>query len=454
MRFVTLSYYHAKYGPRVLLSIPKEPASEIAEDLGRTLDFLESPGFFVQDKSKYKTVNWYFEISNEFARGGKDMLLLSVVLIQDDTDPAKLKTPMRKFVDELKAFKGLYRALCLDILETGPKEEIERIQNTQNEVKIMLKTFKALLPEEFPLILRVMKEEDLESIIEIDNLLLGDRRPNFWKRKIELLEKKSVIPPIIAEINQEIIGFVLGEASSWEYVVPENVGWIDTIGVNPAYQRKGVAGMLMDEMLKSMKKVGVTTVYTLIDWRDGDVLKFLDHMGFKRGDMLNLELDLDLNTIKYKSNNQSPVNIREMKEEDLERIIEIDHQLLGQNRADFWELKIDMLERQSMLPALVAEFNDNVIGFILGEASGWEYVVPENVGWIDTLGVDITYQRKGVAAMLVNEMLHRMKNLGVNKVSTLVNWRAWTLLQFFESIGFRRGDMINLQFQIENDKSE
>ena len=42
-----------------------------------------------------------------------------------------------------------------------------------------------------------------------------------------------------------------------------------------------------------------------------------------------------------------------------------------------------------------------VIGFILGDASGWEYGVPQNIGWIDTIGIDLSYQKKGVARMLM-----------------------------------------------------
>jgi len=88
--------------------------------------------------------------------------------------------------------------------------------------------------------------------------------------------------------------------------------------------------------------------------------------------------------------------------------------------------------------------------FILGDASGWEYGVPENIGWIDTIGVDPSFQKKGMARMLIEEMLNYMKKVGVDTVYTFVNWRDWGLLQFFDAMGFRRGDMINLEFNIED----
>ncbi|MFX0066443.1 MAG: GNAT family N-acetyltransferase [Candidatus Hermodarchaeota archaeon] len=142
-------------------------------------------------------------------------------------------------------------------------------------------------------IIRVMKEDDLERIIQIDNMVLGKRRSDYWERKIGMEGRKSPLPSLVAEIEGKIVGFIFGEASGWEYGVPDNIGWIDTIGVDPSYQKKGVARMLMEEMLNHMKKVGVDTVYTLVNWRDWGLLQFFDAMGFKRGDMINLEFKIE-----------------------------------------------------------------------------------------------------------------------------------------------------------------
>ncbi len=46
------------------------------------------------------------------------------------------------------------------------------------------------------------------------------------------------------------------------------------------------------EMVDNLKKVGVDTIYTFVNWRDWGFLQFFDAMGFQRGDMLNLELKL------------------------------------------------------------------------------------------------------------------------------------------------------------------
>ena len=138
--------------------------------------------------------------------------------------------------------------------------------------------------------LKSLTSSHLEGIVEIDHRILGKRRQSFWKKKVSGAE--SNVPPtgVVAELDNKVIGFILGEVSGWEFGVPASVGWIDTIGVDPQYQKKGVAKALMGELIKNFRKAGVRNIYTLVNWSDWDLLQFFRRMGFTRGDMINLEL--------------------------------------------------------------------------------------------------------------------------------------------------------------------
>ena len=158
------------------------------------------------------------------------------------------------------------------------------------------------------------------------------------------------------------------------------------------------------------------------------------------------------------------VKIRILSENDLNAVVRIDRKVLGRERRDFWRRKIaysDIYPR----PSLVAEVDGKVVGFILGYVSGWEFGVPDSVGWIDTLGVDPDYQRKGIGRLLFNALIDIFKNSGkekkpevkgekktniegVNVVYTLVNWDRMDLLQFYHTMGFKKGDVLNLEFKI------
>lgn len=149
-------------------------------------------------------------------------------------------------------------------------------------------------------------------------------------------------------------------------------------------------------------------------------------------------------------NDKSPITpvIRKMLPSDLDRIVEIDIRVLEKPRPEYWEMKLDLVKRRSEISALVAEIEGRVVGFIIGGASRWEYGVPENIGWIDTIGVDPDYQRKGIAKILFNEMTNSLKKMGIDTITTFVKRRDHVLLKYFGSLGFQKGDMINLELDI------
>ena len=141
-------------------------------------------------------------------------------------------------------------------------------------------------------VIRAMAPTDLEQIVSIDIKVLGKPRPQYWEQKLASAGKNSQVSSLVAEMDGKVVGFIIGGVSRWEYGVPENVGWIDTIGVDPEYQRKGIARTLFSEMAANLKKVGVDTINTFVTRRDWRLLNFFSHLGFQKGDMTNMELDL------------------------------------------------------------------------------------------------------------------------------------------------------------------
>jgi ribosomal protein S18 acetylase RimI-like enzyme len=140
--------------------------------------------------------------------------------------------------------------------------------------------------------IRSFKKEDLEAIVEIDEKVLRGNRRNYWERKLEMMDHKASQVSLVAEVEGKVVGFILGDVSGWEFGVPDTIGWIDTIGIDPIYQKKGLATALAGELIKNLKTIGVRSIYTLVSWNDWDLLQFFHAMGFTRGDMINLELKI------------------------------------------------------------------------------------------------------------------------------------------------------------------
>lgn len=153
--------------------------------------------------------------------------------------------------------------------------------------------------------IRSLTERDLDAVVEIDRKILGKTRREYWRRKIGFADIYPR-PALVAEIGDKVVGFILGYVSGWEFGVPDTVGWIDTIGVDPDYQNLGIGRTLFTNLIENFKRTGkeakpeakdtpiegVKVVYTLVRWNDWNLLRFFHKMGFKRGDMISLELEL------------------------------------------------------------------------------------------------------------------------------------------------------------------
>ncbi|MCU0723491.1 MAG: GNAT family N-acetyltransferase [Planctomycetes bacterium] len=137
--------------------------------------------------------------------------------------------------------------------------------------------------------IRILRQQDVDAIVEIDRLTLGKQRWEYWEEKVRWHLEHARVPSLVAELGTKVVGFVFGDASGQEYGIPASTAVLDVIGVHPKARRKGIARLLIEEMIVSFKKKGMTRVATFVSWRSVDLLRFSDAMGFERGDMINLE---------------------------------------------------------------------------------------------------------------------------------------------------------------------
>jgi ribosomal protein S18 acetylase RimI-like enzyme len=145
---------------------------------------------------------------------------------------------------------------------------------------------------------------------------------------------------------------------------------------------------------------------------------------------------------------ESTINIRLMKAEDFDAVVGIDAKVLGSSRPEYYELKFEKLfKSQDYLPtSLVAEEEDGtVVGFVMGELYMGEYGIFQEEARLDTIGVDPSYQHKGIGEQLMNEFMDHLRKIGVKKISTLVDWNDSELIQFFSANRFRPSTTINLE---------
>jgi predicted N-acetyltransferase YhbS len=142
--------------------------------------------------------------------------------------------------------------------------------------------------------IRPMREEDLEEITRIDSMYSGTSRPEYYKEKLATATKGAGInTSLAAEVEGQLVGFIMGQLYTGEFGIPENVANLDTIGVHPLIGGKGVAAKLLEQFKVQMGKLGVTTIHTLVDWNDRNLLLFFHRGGFVPSRRLSLELAVE-----------------------------------------------------------------------------------------------------------------------------------------------------------------
>ncbi len=138
--------------------------------------------------------------------------------------------------------------------------------------------------------------------------------------------------------------------------------------------------------------------------------------------------------------NKSTIKIRLMKTDDFDAVVSIDEKVFKASRPEFYELKFKKIfESREYLPtSLVAEDEDGtVVGFIMGELYMGEYGISQEGSSLDTIGVDPFHQNKGIGEQLMNEFIDHLRELGVQKINTLVDKKDSTLMRFFSANEFR-----------------
>lgn len=140
---------------------------------------------------------------------------------------------------------------------------------------------------------RKLEEGDLSAIASIEERITGVARPDYWKKRIELSE--AIRPhwtSLVAEMDNRVVGFILGRAGELEFGLPGTVAWIEIIGVDPAYRHQGVAASLFETFQESAEDHGINTVFTLVDRDNPEMGRFFEQLGFVQGRMLHFQKEV------------------------------------------------------------------------------------------------------------------------------------------------------------------
>ena len=143
--------------------------------------------------------------------------------------------------------------------------------------------------------IRLMKADDYDAVVGIDEKVLKASRPEYYETKFEkLFKSKDYLPTslVAEEKDGTVVGFVMGVLYMGEYGIDQEEATLDTIGVDPDYQRSGVGKQLIYEFMDHLKRLGVQKINTLVDWNDSKLIHFFSTNQFSPSLSINLERNL------------------------------------------------------------------------------------------------------------------------------------------------------------------
>ena len=144
--------------------------------------------------------------------------------------------------------------------------------------------------------IRLMKADDFDAVVGIDEKVLKASRPEYYELKFEkLLNSKDYLPTslVAEEKDGTLAGFIMGELYMGEYGIFQEEATLDTIGVDPDCQHRGIGEQLINEFLDHLRALGVQKINTLVDRNDSKLMHFFNANQFSPSKtIINLERSL------------------------------------------------------------------------------------------------------------------------------------------------------------------
>jgi len=112
LKCLVLSHFDSKIGPEIIKTVGDNILKEHLNETLRYIDYHEK-GYFIHEFREIKSANMIFFVESPIARGNVEKIMISVVLIHDDTDPRTYYHLLELFVKKFKEIKDVHKGFYL-----------------------------------------------------------------------------------------------------------------------------------------------------------------------------------------------------------------------------------------------------------------------------------------------------------------------------------------------------
>ena len=139
---VALSYFHRKIGPLVFYSYPENLLDEqLSARIANIMDQTVSEGFFTHSFEKNNSNNYYFEIHSDWARGNKEMLMVSIIFDQQINSEIEQSVNIlcTEFLEKLLSNEEIYTAFYINDINNFDEPDKDLIYKNNSLIKLWVK---------------------------------------------------------------------------------------------------------------------------------------------------------------------------------------------------------------------------------------------------------------------------------------------------------------------------
>jgi GNAT superfamily N-acetyltransferase len=147
--------------------------------------------------------------------------------------------------------------------------------------------------------IRPLSLDNIKDIVRIEKRIerklgiINEERMEYLREATRYnIERSDPMMSLGAELDENIVGFIIGEIRIWEFGIAEKTGWIRILGVDPDFQRRGIGRKLGEALLEHFERRGIKRIRTMAEWYTGDLISFFKSLGFNMLNMIPLEKEL------------------------------------------------------------------------------------------------------------------------------------------------------------------
>ena len=330
--------------------------------------------------------------------------------------------------------------------------------------------------------LRHLASGDFDDAVAVDAKILGRRRRAYFEGRLNAALKAPEDHVQFAATREgRLVGYALGRRMLGEFGRAEPALRLETIGVSPGQQGRGVGMRLLGELEGWALKHDIREIRTSADWRSHALLGFLDRAGFELGSNHIIDCAVhserlgELETVDeaapwgrhgagaevdygapavndFETLARDRADVHGLAPGDLADIIAIDQRITGRSRDSYLTRLFDEALNDSAIRVSLVARQGMTVGFIMAKTDFGDFGRTAPTAVIDTIGVHPQFAGAGIGTAMLSQLFVNLHALHVERVETVVAPENFDLLGFFYKAGFSPSQRLALVKRLSQEK--